>query len=179
MGFDVQRIKENFHEYRNRSRSVSKIFNSILRESSRRNTSPTFSEFDVEVIDIENCSERFEAGNQENIDSAVLKISMEEMVDRLGCSKREIPNYSSLGPSSGIFFVISIQFAKKLSNQYTLKIMKNVIENVLFIKSSYEVIMTYTNFPVKSLRETKRRFKNTLFKTESFIKQKYEVDFCT
>ena len=167
MGFDVQRIKENFHEHGNRSRSVSKIFNSILRESSRRNTSPTFSEFNVEVIDIENCSERFEAGNQENVDLAVLTISTHEMVDRLRCSKREIPNYEALGPSSGILFLYKYLVSPEMANKDTPRIMRNVIKNVLFIKSFYEVIpgiLTYKNFPVRSLRGTRREFKSTLFK---------------
>ena len=63
-------------------------------------------------------------------------------------------------------------------NQYTLIIIKNVIENVLFIKSSYEVvlvILSCKDHPIKALRGTRRRVKITIFEIESFTKQKYEV----
>ena len=131
----------------------------IHTESGRKNTT-AFSEFNVELIDTENLAQKFD---QKNVDLEVLTIFLKEIIDRIRFARGKILNYESFGPSFGIFFVITIQFHKRLA-KYTSRIMKNVI----FMKFAYEVIsvfLTYKNFPVKSLGGNQRRVNSTLFKT--------------
>ena len=89
------------------------------------------------------------------------------------------------GLSSGIFSMVSLRLRKDLLNKYTLTMIKYVVENALFIKSSYKyvpVVLTHKLDLVKICNEFSRVgttiFKvvtSTLFKMKSFTEEKYEV----
>ena len=64
---------------------------------------------------------------------------------------------------------------RELVNQCTPRIKKNVVENVLFAKSSYETVPVFVNYRDRPMNGPGKIVKSTLFRISSFTKQKYEV----
>ena len=74
------------------------------------------------------------------------------MLDRFDFEKEEIPQYEMFDPFSGMFFVVNFMLRENLAQDYTPTKIKHIVENTLFLKSSYiyvPVILTHKRNFVK------------------------------
>ena len=173
--FNRKSREKRLSKHANLARQGNKIFAFIYKRSYSFNR-PALSGFTVNLIDTENWTSKFKEVDQNDMDlnvwKKVLKIPSKMILKRLDFRDMEIPNYEMFTPSSGLIFVVNFTLRENLIQNYTPTIIKCIVENALFIKSSYTIISTILNHkPVDSLSGIKR----TLFQINSFIDQKYKV----